>query len=469
MFSITGLLTTYLIARTLGFDAGTSAGLLAGGIHSSPAVGTGTDAIARLGLEESVTRALTTNIAIAYAVAYMVGIFMGIFMVVQIGPRLMRIDLRAECQKLENELGIKKEQVGVVSAYKQFVMRVYKIPDSMNNWSVAELEDSFLSERVFVERVRNSDGVQDADRDMRLLSGDLIVLSGRHRVLGGSTNPLHAYEVEDPALLDIPAIAVDYVLERKDLRHRTLGEIAATLGGEAATRGVYIRKVSRAGEELPLGSEVVLERGDILTLIGAKRHVNRVAAQLGSVKRPSNATDLVAICLAIAIGGLIGLPAVHVSRFTIGLGLPVGVLLAALVFGWRHSTRPALSRVPEPVVWLLNSIGLSAFLAAIGINAGPGFVHGLRTSGIALLTMSVVVCVVPYLVTILVGRYIFKFHPGILLGICAGSGTSSPALEALQEKAESRVPALGYGMSYAMNAVVNAFWGAVIVALMYRA
>jgi putative transport protein len=82
--------------------------------------------------------------------------------------------------------------------------------------------------------------------------------------------------------------------------------------------------------------------------------------------------------------------------------------------------------------------------------------------------MSVVVCAVPYLLTILVGRYIFKFHPGILLGICAGSGTSSPGLAALQEKAESRVPALGYGVSYAMNAVLNALWGSVIVALVYR-
>ena len=468
LFAVTGLLTTYSVARVLGFDAGTAAGLLAGGLHSSEAVGTGSDAIGKLAIEDDLRRALTTNITIAYAVTYMVGIFTGILVLVRIGPWMMRIDLRAECQKLENQLGMKKDELGVVSAYKQFVMRAYKVPENMNNRSVVELEDSFAPERVFVERVKNNQGVMDADPNLRLLAGDLIVLSGRPKMLGGSNNPLHAYEVEEPALLDIPAIAVDYILERKDLRHRTLAEIVETLGGEVATRGIYVRKVLRAGEELPLGSEVVLERGDVLTLIGAKRHVDRVAAQLGSVERASNATDLISICLAIGIGGLIGLPALQLARLSIGLGLPVGVLVASLVVGWLHSIKPAFSKVPEPVVWLMDSLGLTAFIASIGINAGPSFVHGIRTTGLALLITGVIVCAVPYLLTVLVGRYIFRLHPGILLGICAGSGTSSPGLAALQEKAESRVPVLGYGVSYAISAVLYALWGSVIVVLVHQ-
>src|SRR5260370_39640635 len=81
----------------------------------------------------------------------------------------------------------------------------------------------------------------------------------------------------------------------------------------------------------PLGSKVVLERGDVLTLIGAKRHVDRVATRLGSVERASHATDLVWLCLAIGIGGLLGLPTIHAAGLTIGLGLPVGVLLASFL------------------------------------------------------------------------------------------------------------------------------------------
>jgi putative transport protein len=104
----------------------------------------------------------------------------------------------------------------------------------------------------------------------------------------------------------------------------------------------------------------------------------------------------------------------------------------------------------------------------VGINAGPSFVRGLRSTGLELLITGVIVCAVPYLLTILAGRYIFKVHPGILLGMCAGSATSSPGLAAVQEKAESRVPILGYGVSYAISALVLALWGSLIVIFMDR-
>jgi putative transport protein len=465
LFNVTGFLTAYAVATLLGFDAGTAAGLLAGGLHSSEALGTGSNAIARLDVGDEVRRALTADATVAYAVTYLVAMFTGIFVLVQAGPWLMRVDLRAECKKLEDELGMKKEEIGVVSAYKQFVMRAYKVPEKMDGKSIAEIESEFSPERVFVERVKNAQGVFDAEPDLRLHTGNLIVLSGRPRMLGGAGNPLQSYEVEEPQLLDISAIAVDYVLERKDMVHRMLDEIVEVLQRDVATRGVYLRRVTRAGQELPLGSKVVLERGDVLTLIGAKRHVERVAARLGPVERASNATDLVWLCLAIGIGGLLGLPAIHAGGLTIGLGLPVGVLLASFVIGWLRSIRPLFGRVPEPVIWLLDSLGLNGFVAAVGISAGPGFVRGLRSTGLELLIFGVIVCAVPYLLTILAGRYIFRVHPGILLGMCAGSGTFSPGLAAVQAKAESRVPVLGYGVSYAIGALVSAVWGSLIVML----
>jgi putative transport protein len=344
-------------------------------LHSSEALGTGSDAIARLAVGDDVRRALTADATMAYAVTYLVAIFVGIFVLVQAGSWLMRVDLRAECKKLEDELGMKKEEIGVVSAYKQFVMRAYKVPEKMDGKSVAEIESEFSPERVFVERVKNAQGVFEAEPDLRLRAGNLIVLSGRPRMLGGAGNPLQSYEVEEPQLLDVPAIAVDYVLARKDLVSRTLAEIVEVLEQDVATRGVYLRKVLWAGQELPLGSKVVLERGDVLTLIGAKRHVDRVAARLGPVERASHATDLLWLGLAIGIGGLLGLPAIHAGGLTIGLGLPVGVLLASFVIGWLHSIRPLFGRVPEPVIWLLDSLGLNGFLTAVGINAGPSFVR----------------------------------------------------------------------------------------------
>ena len=181
LFDVTGFLAAYAAATLLGFDAGTATGLLAGSLHSSEALGTESDAIARLAVGDEVRRALTADATVAYAVTYLVAIFAGIFALVQAGPWIMRVDLRAECKKLEDELGMKKEEIGVVSAYKQFVMRAYKVPEKMDGKSIAEIESEFSPERVFVERVKNAQGVFDAEPDLRLHAGNLIVLSGRPR------------------------------------------------------------------------------------------------------------------------------------------------------------------------------------------------------------------------------------------------------------------------------------------------
>ena len=467
-FCLIGLFTAYTIARVLGFDSGTAAGLLSGALNSSEAMGTATDAVGRLPLSDDLMRTLVSNVTVGYAVTYPVAILMGLFLLTKAGPWLMRIDLPAECRKLEEELGMKREESGVVSAYKPFVMRAYKIPEGMSYPVASELENTFSPERVFVERAKTEDGILDGSPDLPLQAGNLVILSGRPGVLAGPQNPLHPYEVEEPELLDVPATQFDYILERKDFLYKTLSEVVAALGGEDAARGVYVRKVLRAGEELPLGSKIVLEPGDVLTLVGAKRHLDRLAAQLGSVEWSSHATDLVSLALAIALGAAIGLPAVHIAGLRIGLGIPVGVLLFSLLLGWFRAVRPRFGRVPEPALALLESLGLTTFVATIGINAGPSFVHGVRTEGLSLFLCGVIVCSTPYLATMLAGRYIFKIHPGVLLGMCAGSATFSPGLAALQEKADSRVPALGYGVSYAVGAIVYAFLGSLIVALVHK-
>ncbi len=255
LYSIAGLLTGYAVALVLGFDAGTAAGLLGGSCHSSETIGTADAAIGKLAIGGDLRQALTENMAVAFAVTYLIGVFISIVVLVRMGPWMLGVDLRAECQKLEKELGMKTEQPGVVSAYKQFVMRAYKLPEDMKNEAVSELENAFTPERVFVERVKNREGIIEADSNLPLKAGDVVVLSGRHKVLGSSSNPLQQYEIDEPALLDVPAIAVDHILERKDLQHRTFAEIVAVLEEEVPTRGVFVRKVLRGGEELPLGEK----------------------------------------------------------------------------------------------------------------------------------------------------------------------------------------------------------------------
>jgi len=173
------------------------------------------------------------------------------------------------------------------------------------------------------------------------------------------------------------------------------------------------------------------------------------------------------VAFGIVAGALIGIPAVVLGGIEIGLSLSVGVLLGGLACGWLRSMWPRfVGRIPGPTLWVFESVGLAGFVAVVGLNAGPDFVVGLRTSGASLLVAGLVTVLTPHLVGVVVGRWLFRMQPGVLLGVCAGAGTATPALAAIQEAADSQVPTLGYGVAYAVGNVLLALWGTLIVALL---
>lgn len=461
---VTGLGCAWAVAALFGFDAGTAAGIVAGGLTESATVGTAGDAIARLAITPELRDQLASNIAVAFAVTYLVGLITAVWVLSVLGPRLMRVDLAAECRRLEEQMGAVTAEPGVLSAYTRHAVRAYRVGPSAAGQSVASFEGSLSAERLFIERVRQADGVKASTPALVLQPGDIVALAGRRDHLLSTANPLAGEEIDDAELLDIPVMVVDMTLTNRALDGRRLGDIVATLG--ETSRGVFLRQVTRAGELLPLTLDTVLARGDVLTVVGARQHVERIAPHIGYAEWVTAATDMVTVGIAVVVGGLIGLPAMRIAALDIGLSLAVGVLLGGLVAGWLRSVSRRFGRVPEPALWLFDSVGLNAFLALVGISAGPDFVRGLQESGPALVAAGVLVCALPHIATILFGRYVLKMHPGILLGVCAGAGTSAPALAAVQEVARSRIPTLGYGISYAVGNVLLALWGTVIVVLM---
>ncbi len=91
---------------------------------------------------------------------------------------------------------------------------------------------------------------------------------------------------------------------------------------------------------------------------------------------------------------------------------------------------------------------------------------GLARAGVWIVVAVAAIVVISQTVAVLVGHRLFKMHPGVLLGVCAGAFTATPALAAIQEQARSSVPTLGYGVAYAVGNVLLALWGTVIVALL---
>jgi len=459
LFGAVGLGTALGVARLTGLDAGTGAGLLAGSLNSSAAVGTASDAIASL---PDGGTALAGGLTVAFAVTYLVGMFTSMWALSWLGPRLMRVDLAAACRELEVSMGIGAGTM--LSSYQPVATRAYVVPPHWGGKQAGDVEAAFAPDRVFVERVRRGDEIVVGHPDFVLAAGDHVALAGLRDVLLGKGDGLRAAEVDDPILLDVPTIEVDAWLTNKALAGLTVAQVAEAVNRDVPTRGVFMKRIARAGEELPRAPGTVLERGDVLTLTGSGAQVAQVARRLGFADVPTVTSDMMTVSAAIALGALVGLVGVPVGGIRIGLSLAVGVLLGGLLVGWARSAVPLFGRVQAGGLWLMNSLGLTGFLGVVGLNAGPVFVQGLRDSGATLLVAGVVVALVPHVVTILVGRYVFGMHPGVLLGTCAGANTSAVALAAVQDAAGgSKIPTLGYGVAYAVGNVLLALWGTVIV------
>jgi putative transport protein len=262
----------------------------------------------------------------------------------------------------------------------------------------------------------------------------------------------------------MPATVVDVFVTSKAFNAKTIAELAEL----PQSRGVYLAKITRQLVDIPLlpGTEIL--RGDVLRIGGSVDHVNAVVKVLGYADRPTDTTDVSFMAAGILVGGLIGVLSVTVGGVPISLSTSGGALLAGLFLGYYRTIKPKFGQIPAPALWVLNNLGLNVFIAIVGINAGPDFIGGLQKLGLSLFLWGVVATSVPLLIAMFVGRYVFKFDPAILLGCCAGARTTTAALGMVQDAAKSIIPALGYGMPYAVGNTFLTIWGLVIVIVMMK-
>jgi putative transport protein len=147
---------------------------------------------------------------------------------------------------------------------------------------------------------------------------------------------------------------------------------------------VVLSRLVRGGEEIPFAADTELNRGDLLAFRGQVRR-RACGAALGYIERPSSETDVVFVGLGILVGGLFGLLTVTVGSVPLSLTASGGALVMGLVFGWLRSVRPTFGRIPEPALWVFDTIGLAVFIGVVGLSAGPSFVTGLQQMGPSLL------------------------------------------------------------------------------------
>ncbi|MCA3071178.1 MAG: aspartate-alanine antiporter [Rhodocyclaceae bacterium] len=463
---LAGLLTAWAMAKLLDLELGYAVGMMSGGLTESPVIGTASEAIRALPISAEEKSRLIAQIPVADALTYLFGTIGVIVFCGYVGPWLLRVDLRADARRLEAAMGLSREADGVDSGWRMFAMRAYRLEPRHRvvGLPVAEAERSAAPARLFIERIRRDGEVIDAQPETVLRAGDVVaVIAAREtmvRLLAGV-----AEEVHDRRLLDVPVATRDVVLSHASVVGRSVAELRAET---TAFRGVFLQAIRRAGRSLPVAPQTRLEQGDVITLHGLAPAVDRIASLAGEPARSPRGADFVALGLAIGAGALAGvLLSLPVAGLHIALGSSVAVLLVGLALGWRNAQHPGFAHIPAAAIEFMKSLGLSAFVAMIGLKAGPVFVDAIREIGLSVFLGGIVVTLVPQFVGLLVGRYLLRIEPLLLLGALAGAQTMTAALAAVQDRSDSPVAVIGYSSTVAFGHILISIGGTVLVWMLH--
>ncbi|WP_395360738.1 aspartate-alanine antiporter [Streptomyces sp. YH02] len=453
------------LAEAFDLDVGTAAGILAGAATESAVVGTATEAIGNLSdLTQEQISQYQGHVATAYTVCYLFGLITIVIYTSQIMPMMMRINLRDACRELWEEMrgtggGLEDDER---EALPGMVGRTFLVTQA-DGARVGDLERS-LGGRVTVEAVkRGSKVLTPPPPDFELTLSDLVLTVGRRANIiaaGRAIGP------ETPAVpgLDTPLATTQVSLTDKGAVGKSLDTLARE-HPEFTSGGVYVTDVLRNDQHLPATPETVVERGDVLTLVGARSGLGKLASRVGAVVR-NDATDFIYLGLGIVCGSLIGQVVVTFGDVPMSLGTGGGCLISGLLFGWFRSRTQTFGAFPPQAAATLKDMGLAIFIACTGLVSGPQAWPLLKEYGALLPFAGIAMVLVPATISLVVGRKLLNIEKPLLIGAIAGQQCSTPAITSVTQVAQSSVPMLGYTITYTLSNFLLPLTGPLLVGIL---
>lgn len=461
------LAVTWGCAKIMNYNAAIATGLFSGAQTISAVIGIGTDTIGTLDMSPEQKKAWIDLIPVCYAVTYVFGTIGSAWILGNLGPAMLGglKKVRQQTKELEEQLNHSdtSDDPAFINGNRPIAFRAYKV--SADHFStpqtVTQIEDHFknLGKRLFVERVRNEDGtIAEVSPDLTVRLGDEIVLSGRHEFIIQDESWIGP-EIDDAKLLSFPVEKTKVMVMKK-----TAGMTVDQLRAKPFMYGVMIQSITRQGGiNIPVLAQTKLMQGDMLTIEGLPQEVRLAAPAIGNEEHPTTVTDMVFVSLAIVIGAIVGALTLKIGKVPVSLSTSGGALIAGLFFGWLRTKRPSVGIIPDSSLWLMNNLGLNMFIAVIGIQSGPTFISGIKEVGVMLFVMGIVATSLPLLISIFLGAKVFKFHPAMNLGCCAGARTTTASLGAITSALNSSLPAMGYTVTYAIGNTLLILMGVAMV------
>ena len=451
----TGFLVAVVATKLLSLTPGTSAGLLAGGLTSSPTLAAAQEAVrsGQVSPPDGMTAdEMIGNIATGYAITYIFGLA-GLIAIIKILPQVLKINLAADAKEMEQ----KEKAAGldpvnpVARGYIVTNEEVTKIPK-------AKLKQEYWDHSIVSRVVRNGELLKPGSIERLELGDEVYILAPTSFFVKSLQKIALGEEISPKEELDTFREAAQIVV----INSAVIGKSPAELD-IAVKHGVLVTSIVRMRMEMPLTADLVLKKGDILNVVGTRENVDSLGKVLGHVERKVAETDMVTFCFGIALGVLIGLLAINVGQLKLGLGSAGGLLTAGLLIGYLRSVHPTFGRLPDAARWILMEFGLLTFMAGVGLRAGGDIVETFLSAGPLLIVAGIMVTTIPILVGYLFGRKVLKIPPILLFGGITGSMTSGASLSVVTKAADSSVPSLGYTGAYAFANVLLTIAGSIIL------
>ena len=441
---LTGVITTYLIHVITGENLITLTGVMSGAVTNTPGLGaaqqTYLDATSGSFVHEINSSEIASSLASGYAVAYPLGV-LGVIMVLMLTKTLFRIDLKKEADDLESqEVGMDSPQRVTLSVknpavFGKTILEVSKA-----------IENKFIISRVY--------------RDGKVIVpvASTVLNSGDDLLVVTALSSVDAVTVLFGEQINMPKEAWDKIDASMSVRKVTITRTSMT--GKKLKElkirtnyGVSITRVSRGGIDLVANPDLIVQMGDTLLVVGHDSDINQVAKFVGNSRTGLYHPNLIPIFFGIALGVLFGSIPIMIPGIpqAIKFGLAGGPLIIAILLGYFGPMLKITTYTTMSANLMLREIGISIFLAAVGLGAGETFVSSIVNGGYWWILYGALITLIPTALIAILGRLLFKLNFYQICGLVSGGCTNPPVLAFAQNAYGTDYTSVSYATVYPLS------------------
>ena len=438
------VVVTWAISAFSGEDLKTMVGVMSGAVTNTPGLGaaqqTFVDVVTSGGGDTAAASADSATLASAYAVAYPMGVI-GVILVILLGKALFKIEPKKELEALEAAESADAQARRMHVAVENPAIFGQKLGSIMR-----EFGGGFV-----VSRIMKGEDIQFPTADTILSEGDklLIVTSqqevDRVRILFGQEVPMHR---EDWVEKDHHMVTRRIVVTKSSLTGRKLKDLHFR-----DAFGVSVTRVIRAGVELVAGPNLYIQVGDGLICVGTQDNIENLALKVGNSNDALNKPNLVPIFLGIVVGIIFGSIPIRFPGIpqAIKLGLAGGPLIIAILLGYFGPRYKITTYTTSSANLMIREIGISLFLAAVGLGAGADFWSSIVGGGYWWILYGALITLVPLCITFVVARALCHLNFYQICGLISGSCTNPPVLAFAQGMYGSDYTSVNYATVYPLS------------------